>query len=95
MKLSFKLDRSARDEMCKQILADLDAAGPLRMPMTEAEFNDDDLYIYKAETKQLMASWPSSSPEVLEARHMGFRMLAGQAWAKGMAAKHLGLWRAK
>jgi len=78
---------------CVQILADLDAAGPVRMPITEDEFNDDDVYIYDAATKELITSWPSSSHEVQYARRFGFRIDAGQSWAKGMAAKHLGLWR--
>jgi len=78
---------------CMQILAELDAAGPVRMPMTEDEFNQDDIYVYIAATKELITSWPSSSHKVQYARRFGFRIDAGQTWAKGMAAKHLGLWR--
>ena len=84
---------SAKDALCNQILADLDAAGPLRMPMTEAEFNDDDIYVYTASTNQLVTSWPSAAYEVRDSGRIGFRIDAGQSWAKGMAAKNLGLWR--
>jgi len=78
---------------CLKILAALDAAGPVRMPITEAEFNDDDVYVYIAATNQLVTSWPSAAYEVRDSGRIGFRVLAGQSWAKGMAAKHLGLWR--
>lgn len=83
-----------QSSICSQIMADLADAGPMQMPMTADQFNSDDLYVYDSKTKRLIYSLPSSSHEVQDARHIGFRVAAGQTWAKGMTAKYLGLWRA-
>lgn len=81
-----------RSAVCKQILGDLEEAGQWPMPIPMASFNDDDVYVYDAATKQLIRHVPHSAQEVRDARYIGFRVMAGQAWAKGMAAKALGLW---
>jgi hypothetical protein len=62
--------------------------------MPVVSFNDDDLYLYNAATKQLIHQFSCADQQVKDALHIGFRVMAGQAWAKGMTAKALGLWRA-
>ena len=82
-----------RSAVCRQIMSDLAEAGPWPMPISVDSFNDDDAYIYDATSKQLLREIPCSSQEVKDARHIGLRVAAGEAWAKGMTAKRLGLWR--
>lgn len=80
-----------RTSVASEALAEIQAMGPWPVPV-EA-FNDDDLYVYNAKSKQLIRSFSCKDPQVIEAANVGFRVRAGQTWAKGMAAKSLGLWR--
>lgn len=84
---------NASTEVCRQILADIAAMEPLHMPMLFAEFNQDDIYIFNAATKQFVSQAGSSSETVRDANRFGYPVKAGQTWAKGMTAAHLGLWR--
>ncbi len=63
--------------------------------MPVASFNDDDVYIYKAATKELVRSISCKDSQVRDCRYIGLRVMAGESWAKGMAAKSLGLWSKK
>lgn len=85
---------NATTEVCRQILADIAAMPPLRMPILASEFNQDDVYIYRADTKQLIGHAGSSSEMVRFANRFGYPVNAGDTWAKGMTAARLGLWRA-
>ena len=80
-----------RTASVSEALAEIQAMGPWPVPVES--FNDDDLYVYKVSSKQLIRSFSSKDPQVIEAAQLGFRVKAGQTWAKGMAAKSLGLWR--
>jgi hypothetical protein len=61
--------------------------------MQIASFNDDDVYIYDAATKELVRVVSSKDSQVRDSHYIGLRVNAGQSWATGMAAKSLGLWR--
>lgn len=80
-----------RSGICQQILRDVE---PMQMPLDICSFNDDDIYVYVAATRQFVRQYGSGDSQVKDARHIGFRVSAGQTWAKGMAAKYLGLWSA-
>jgi len=82
----------SKTAIASQALADLKAMG--QWPISVESFNDDDLYLYNAATKQLIRSFSCGDQEVKDARHIGFRVMAGATWGKGMAVKALGLWRA-
>ena len=77
--------------IAREALADLKAMGQCPMPIES--FKDDELYLYDAATKRLIRSFSCSDQEVKDARHIGFRVFAGETWGKGMAVKALGLWR--
>ena len=56
-------------------------------------FNDDDIYVYHASTRELVKQYDCYLHEVRDSRN-GFKVAAGNAWAKGLRAKYLGLWSA-
>jgi hypothetical protein len=58
-----------------------------------SSFNDDDVYVYNAATKQIVRVIGSKDSQVRDSRYIGLRVQAGESWARGMAAKSLGLWR--
>lgn len=60
-----------------------------------ASFNDDDVYVYNAETKQIVRTISCKDSQVRDSKYIGLRVNAGESWAKGMAAKSLGLWTGK
>ena len=55
-------------------------------------FNTDDVYVYNSETKQIVRAISCKDSQVRDAHYIGLRVMAGESWAKGMAAKSLGLW---
>jgi len=87
------LDRiKARTELFKEIGKDI-AAIAGRVPMATSTFNDDDLYLYVAATKQFVQHIPCSDQKARDAKYIGVLVKAGQTWAKGMTAKTLSLWK--
>ena len=57
-----------------------------------ARFNDDDLYLYRADSRELVEQVGSGSPRrraIVQGREA---LPAGVTFANGMAAKRLGLW---
>lgn len=82
---------NARTELFKEIGKDI-AAISGRVPMVTSTFNDDDLYVYIAATKQFVRQIPCSEQEAKDAKYIGVKVMAGQSWAKGMTAKTLALW---
>ena len=59
-----------------------------------ASFNDDDVYVYNGATREFVKHFPCYLSIVRDARAMGFKVESGNTWAKGLRAKHLGLWSA-
>ena len=59
-----------------------------------ASFNDDDVYVYHGATREFVKHFPCYLADVKDARAMGFKVESGNTWAKGLRAKHLGLWSA-
>lgn len=57
-----------------------------------ASFNDDDVYVYDASTKEIVRTISCKDQQVKDARYIGLRVQPGETWAKGMLAKSLGLW---
>ena len=57
-------------------------------------FNDDDVYVYQADTLQIVQHLSHHFHAVREAGYAGIKVMAGQAWTKGLTGKHLGLWSA-
>jgi len=57
-------------------------------------FNDDDVYVYRAATRELVRTISCKDSQVRDSRYIGLRVDAGESWAKGMEAKSLGLWTA-
>ena len=82
----------SKTAIAREALADLRAMGQWPIPIES--FKDDDLYLYNAATKQLIREFSCGDQNVKDARHIGFRVFAGETWGKGMAVKRLGLWRA-
>lgn len=70
----------ANTRAAKQILADLGA-----MPVERSSFNDDDSYEYVTDTLQLVHVHSHYCRDI---KHP-----ANHTVAKGMRAKHLGLWQ--
>jgi hypothetical protein len=71
-----------RCNIAEQILADLATLDKL-IPVES--FNDDDWYVYEVDSLKLICTFSSKS-----ARPVPF---PGENAARGMRAKHLGLWR--
>lgn len=59
--------------------------------MSQASFNDDDVYIYNVASKEIVRTISCKDSQVRDSRYAGLRVMAGEAWAKGMTAKSLGL----
>ena len=59
-----------------------------------ASFNDDDVYVYHASTREFVKHYGCYLANVRDARAVGFTVESGNTWAKGLRAKHLGLWSA-
>ena len=57
-------------------------------------FNDDDVYVYHASTREFVKHYGCYLANVRDARAVGFTVESGNTWAKGLRAKHLGLWSA-
>lgn len=79
--------------IAREILGDLLEMGEWPVPLAVSTFNDDDVYIYDAASKQLIKHLPCSDQQVKDAKYIGLRVMAGQTWAKGMTAKTLSLWK--
>lgn len=75
-----------RAGIARQILADL---GRLDLIIPWASFNDDDWYVYNVESLELVRTHGSKTYQYLEQ----VPLKDGQAAARGMLAKNLGLWR--
>ena len=88
--IAVRIERRAK--IARQILRDLDAAGPLRMPVSS--FLDDEIYVYDADTKRLKRSISCKSQEAIDTPYVGLRVQPGETWARGLSAKYLGLWEA-
>jgi len=58
-------------------------------------FNDDDVYIYRAASRELVRTISCKDSQVRDSHYIGLRVNAGESWAKGMEAKSLGLWTGK
>ncbi|QNN56504.1 hypothetical protein H9K76_18480 [Diaphorobacter ruginosibacter] len=54
-------------------------------------FNDDDIYIYDIQSRQIVESFGSASPTARAARYSGIPVKAGQSWCRGMQAKYMEL----
>lgn len=65
---------------------------PARLKPIES-FNDDDVYIYRVDTKEIRQVIPASSPLTIGIGGQGLRVRAGETWGKGLSCKRLGLWR--
>lgn len=61
-------------------------------PKSVESFNDDDVYIYNATTKEIARVIPANSPLTIGIKHSGLRVRAGETWDKGLSCKRLGLW---
>lgn len=82
---------NARTEtaLCQQILADLKEP----VPMAPSEFNDDSIYVWCVLSRHLVREIGSKDSEATDSRYIGVRVGAGETWAKGLAAKHVGIWQ--
>lgn len=80
-----------RTSVASDVLAEIQAMGPWPVPVES--FNDDDIYIYIADSKKLVRQIACSDQEAKDARYIGVKVMAGQSWAKGMTAKRLSLWK--
>jgi hypothetical protein len=67
---------------------------PIQAALAPEAFNDDDIYVFDAETKELVRSVGRKSLDVYFAKEHGFAVKEGQTWGTGMLVKNLGLWRA-
>ena len=74
------------------ILRTFAQAEPTRMPLPSESFNDEDLYVYRAETRQFVRSIGNASHTAREARTYGVSVNAGETWGKGLNVKDLGIW---
>lgn len=63
-----------------------------RYYLPESSFNDDDFYIYAANTKELIRIVGCKSVYIYTARTVGLEVQEGQTWGRGQAVKGLGLW---
>lgn len=70
-----------------QVLADIDAANA-EFLIPRAEFNDNDVYVYCAETRELECVIGASDP-----RALGYRPGPGLRAERGLWAKRRGIWR--
>jgi hypothetical protein len=75
-----------RASVARQILADL---GHIDLIIPVSRFNDDDYYVYNAESLELITSHGCKTYRFIDQ----VPVKPGQAVAKGMRAKWLGLWR--
>jgi len=83
-------DANALACLCVGIAPKLSASKPA--PMRVESFNDDDVYIYKVDTKEIVRTIPASSPLTIGIGGQGLRVRAGETWDKGMTCKWKGLW---
>ncbi len=79
-----------RAKIARQILGDIEAAGPFPMPISS--FLDDEIYVYDVATKRVTRTISCKAMEASDSQYIGLRVKAGESWARGIAAKYLGLW---